>query len=355
MIFLLHSGGRRASLVAELALTPSVSENSSWLSRPNVPAHEAPSDGAPQAPAQGRLRLRRSDTMKFYRMDSDQPDWKVWRDIFREVGHRDFHFAKSLFHDLYSYIAEAIDTDKPPTAATVFVVSHKDLIESTHSTDERVVRMMGVLARHFEFTAMLVENPVEKPVHKGSGQLPLWHDRATAAPQPSSRSWHVSYPNLVKKQKRAWRKSGEKVAKQAGDSRLSTRTRNADVTRNALDSSADDIPPPTDADRPGAHVSPAVFWNDAEDRSLVCHLVVLQATFGRDPKGGAPIDQWAEELRQLRGRVGASHELVREVLSWAFKQPRWQTALDTPADLSASWDLILRLMRAADPNARRHH
>ncbi len=42
--------------------------------------------------------------MKFFRMDSDLPDWEVWDDIRKQVG-MDFHVCMALYIILYAKLS----------------------------------------------------------------------------------------------------------------------------------------------------------------------------------------------------------------------------------------------------------
>jgi hypothetical protein len=147
--------------------------------------------------------------LKFYRMDSDQPDWPVWRKVYKEVGRRDFHFYKALYHDFYSQLGANFCPDHPKKHLSVCL---EWLATSLVCKPSRARDGLAVLARHFSFTLWNQgsECPVDNGVDKGYGSNSqctigcknvvlettfAMHDRV-----------HVFYPNFLRKQGASVRK-----------------------------------------------------------------------------------------------------------------------------------------------------
>lgn len=92
--------------------------------------------------------------MKFYRMDADHPDWPVWDILYDEVGRRDFHKAKVLYHDLYGYLAQSYAGDD---AQRLRVVLSK-VAQSTRISRPKVAQMLPKVGRVFAFEYTVIRS-----------------------------------------------------------------------------------------------------------------------------------------------------------------------------------------------------
>lgn len=194
--------------------------------------------------------------LKFYRMDSDQPDWKVWDKVFEEVGRREFLFVKALYHDFYSFLGDAYDRAEP---SKDLLISLPRLARSTRRTERACLRYLKVLARHFGFTVNPCEKAVGNPGDKGYGKDEFcnssYKKNVTGVTKVLPLQLHVFYPNFLKKQKPRVAKSAQaplpNVQSAPADQDLySENNKEKDLS---LNSSADgfEVPPhPTDAHAP---------------------------------------------------------------------------------------------------------
>lgn len=119
--------------------------------------------------------------MKFFRMDSDQPDWQIWATVYEEIGRHDFLLAKAMFFDLYSLMAQETgqDTSKNPQ------ISIRKLAESLRISRRKCADTLLKLCQLFAISSLIVRRNSD-----GSPQIVEIH-----------------YPNFLKKQKKFF-KSG---------------------------------------------------------------------------------------------------------------------------------------------------
>lgn len=89
--------------------------------------------------------------MKFYRMDSDQPDWEIWSRVYDEVGRRDFVLAKALFNDLYASIAKQYKGN-----SDTHEINIRKLAESLRISRRKAAQMTLKLGPIFAFEPRIV-------------------------------------------------------------------------------------------------------------------------------------------------------------------------------------------------------
>lgn len=265
--------------------------------------------------------------MKFYRMDSDQYKWRVWKIIREEVGQKEFAYAKMLYHDFYSLIADAFDPANPEAPIEI---SLRELAESTFSTVRKVERYLDVLSRSFLFEV--------KTFPAAEGKV-----------FPSRRT--IFYPNFLKKQERSCRVAKRREAPcKRPPTTLDQDLRVTEVTRNYVlhrdpaihrPVDSDPVPPPDDHDlrQNGAtHVSRKLSSGPGDVRVAEWMLGAIR---DRNPAAAklhlATIESWANDVRLLREEIGASHQLIADVVGWALKDGHWRQHVQSPSGVRRLW------------------
>lgn len=194
---------------------------------------------------EGFLRLELA-TLKFYRMDSDQPEWKVWKDVRDAVDRRTFYFLKALFLDFYSLLGAAYNRDAPQEWVSIRTA---DLVDSLGASKKKVVEGLATLAGFFEFDFVSDE---ERSRPRPSIGHESYQPPVTSATNVRSRKLHVFYPIFLKKQGRAARTDDGRFAPpddgNAPQTKIELQEKDKEIQAN----------PPSPSCAPGArtHVDP---------------------------------------------------------------------------------------------------
>lgn len=215
--------------------------------------------------------------MKFFRMDSDLPDWEVWDEVRAEAG-ADFHACVAVYMFMYAKMAQNYTEHGVQTIR----ISARNLRKSSKISEQKLRKILEILEKNFNFFSTFSEHFLE-----------------------------ITYPNFLKKQR---------LPKRYGDGKFATdkRIQDRDLENN-IKSSADI----SNTLEPGDQKAEP---DESELRAMASQCAGI--VNDRLP-GGMKRTTEAQWLKAFTG-IGLSADEIFPVLKYALHEKFWGPRIRNP-------------------------
>lgn len=307
--------------------------------------------------------------MKYFRMDSDLPDWDVWHELYDVLGKHDFHAGVACYLFMYAEYCKKLNEENRKTAK----INIRKLAGDLHISRKKVCRVLMGIIDVFGIEVVSTESATK--VRPKSDQSPTKvrpaSDKEQSLVTLCPTSVELFYPNLVKKQRLPSRDGNGKFQncrpRQENTRQDKENIKNSGTKIPGCENPVDNHPPPIDQTRPpetifADHPDSVAF--DSPDKKLepdkseppekpppakkpdavkdqsdfdtktaenLYHFIFgLNRKFNHADKiGDAKPETWGQHIKRLRIDDSVSERDIRAVLNWGMMDSFWSRQIQS--------------------------